>query len=247
MRVSHEAIRQALHAQGRGALTREPAACLRAGRALRRPRSRRQGRGESFITPEATIGERPAEAADRAAPGRRKGDLILGLGRSALGAPVGRATRFTVLRPPPREARPRRRAPDQEWSRARRPWRRGAPRCDRARDRRLAPAAAPSADPGSRSRDGEASRAACHDRAQHPLLRSSQPLAARIQREHERAPETALPKRRGPDDLDAVAAALNGRPPRTLHWTTPADALDEARPAAQTGPVETAQYMSHDV
>ena len=35
MRVSHEAIYQALYVQGRGALRRELTACLRTGRALR--------------------------------------------------------------------------------------------------------------------------------------------------------------------------------------------------------------------
>lgn len=40
MRISHEAIYQALYVQGRGALRRELTACLRTGRALRVPRSR---------------------------------------------------------------------------------------------------------------------------------------------------------------------------------------------------------------
>jgi hypothetical protein len=46
MRISHEAIYQALFVQGRGALRRELTACLRTGRALRMPRprvGRRQG------------------------------------------------------------------------------------------------------------------------------------------------------------------------------------------------------------
>jgi transposase, IS30 family len=39
MRISHEAIYQALYIQGRGALKRELVACLRTGRALRVPRA----------------------------------------------------------------------------------------------------------------------------------------------------------------------------------------------------------------
>jgi len=40
MRISHEAIYQALYVQGRGALRQELTACLRTGRALRVPRAR---------------------------------------------------------------------------------------------------------------------------------------------------------------------------------------------------------------
>jgi IS30 family transposase len=69
MRISHEAIHQALYVQGRGALRRELTQCLRTGRALRVPRPRRRGRGKSFVTPEILISERPAEAEDRAVPG----------------------------------------------------------------------------------------------------------------------------------------------------------------------------------
>ena len=47
MRVSHEAIYQALYVQGRGALKRELVACLRTGRALRVPRARTHGRGKA--------------------------------------------------------------------------------------------------------------------------------------------------------------------------------------------------------
>ena len=43
MRISHEAIYQALYVQGRGALRRELTACLRTGRALRVPRARTRG------------------------------------------------------------------------------------------------------------------------------------------------------------------------------------------------------------
>lgn len=69
MRISHEAIYQALYVQGRGALKRELVACLRTGRALRVPRARTRTRGKKFVTPEVMISERPAEADDRAVPG----------------------------------------------------------------------------------------------------------------------------------------------------------------------------------
>src|SRR3954453_5599708 len=97
MRISHEAIDQALYVQGRGALRRELTACLRTGRALRVPRARSRGRGKSGIAPEILISQRPAEAEDRAVPGHWEGDLIVGLGSSAIGTLVERTTRFTIL------------------------------------------------------------------------------------------------------------------------------------------------------
>ena len=48
MRISHEAIYQALYIEGRGALKRELVSCLRTGRALRAPaRARTQDRGRT--------------------------------------------------------------------------------------------------------------------------------------------------------------------------------------------------------
>ena len=108
MRISHEAIYQALYVQGRGALRRELTACLRTGRALRVPRARTRGRGKKFVTAEIMISERPAEAADRAVPGHWEGDLILGLNSSAIGTLVERTTRFTMLLHLPPHGRPRR-------------------------------------------------------------------------------------------------------------------------------------------
>src|SRR5215210_6538836 len=61
MRISHEAIYQALYVQGRGALKRELVACLRTGRALRVPRARARQHAWAQVTPEVLISERPAE------------------------------------------------------------------------------------------------------------------------------------------------------------------------------------------
>jgi len=97
MRISHEAIYQALFVQGRGTLRRELTACLRTGRVLRVPRARVKRRGKGFVSPEIMISQRPAEATDRAVPGHWEGDLILGLGSSAIGTLVERTTRFTML------------------------------------------------------------------------------------------------------------------------------------------------------
>ena len=90
MRISHEAIYQALYVQGRGALKRELVACLRTGRALRVPRARARQKAWAHVTPEVMISERPAEADDRAVPGHWEGDLLIGLERSAIGTLVER-------------------------------------------------------------------------------------------------------------------------------------------------------------
>src|SRR5437763_9418765 len=97
MRISHEAVYQALFIQGRGALRRELGGCPRTGRPPRVPRARTKGRGKKFVTAEVMISQRPAEVEDRVVPGHWEGDLIIGLNRSAIGTLVERTSPFTML------------------------------------------------------------------------------------------------------------------------------------------------------
>jgi len=84
--------------QSRGALRREMTACLRTGRALRIPNRQGAHRKNRVLPDMVNISERPAEADDRAVPGHREGDLIIGRGnRSAIGTLVERSTGYTIL------------------------------------------------------------------------------------------------------------------------------------------------------
>ena len=72
MRISHEAIYQSLYIQGRGALKRELVACLRTGRALRKPRERSRNKPQGHVTAEVVLSQRPAEARTERSPGTGK-------------------------------------------------------------------------------------------------------------------------------------------------------------------------------
>jgi IS30 family transposase len=232
MRISHEAIYQALYVQGRGALRRELTACLRTGRALRVPRARTKGRGKKFVTPEVMISERPAEVADRAVPGHWEGDLIIGLNKSAIGTLVERTTRFTMLlRLPPMEGHgtePRvKNGPplaghgaeavrdaiaDQimvlpEQLRRSLTWDQGSELAQHVQLRIDTGLAIYFADPHSPWQRGT-------NENTNGLLRQYFPKGTDLAR-HSR------------HELDAVALALNTRPRKTLGWKTPAEALNE--------------------
>lgn len=103
MRISHEAIYQALYIDGRGGLERELSRCLRKGRNLRIPRARGKRRAWAHVSEDTLLDKRPAEADDRQTVGHWEGDLIIGLHRSAIGTVVERTTRFTKLVYLPRE------------------------------------------------------------------------------------------------------------------------------------------------
>ena len=98
MRVSHETIYRTLFVQARGALRKELTACLRTGRAQRRPHMRTEQSGAGRLQNMILISDRPPEIEDRAVPGHWEGDLIIGKGgRSAIGTLVERSSRYVVL------------------------------------------------------------------------------------------------------------------------------------------------------
>jgi IS30 family transposase len=232
MRISHEAIYQALYVQGRGALRRDLAACLRTGRALRVPRARTQGRGKKFVTPEVLISARPAEVEDRAVPGHWEGDLIIGLHKSAIGTLVERTTRFIMLlHLPPMEGhgvQPRikngpplaghgaeavrdaivvamKQLPEQ--LRRSLTWDQGAEMAQHAQLRIDANLEVFFCDPHSPWQRGT-------NENTNGLLRQYFPKGTDL-------------SRHSIDDLAAVALALNTRPRKTLGWRTPAEALND--------------------
>src|SRR4051812_26178026 len=245
MRISHEAIYQALYVQGRGALRRELTACLRTGRALRVPRARSHGRGKSHVSPEIMISERPAEVADRAVPGHWEGDLILGLGSSAIGTLVERTTRFTVLLHLPRmpghgegerlkngpalaghgaEAvcgsikRAIRTLPKQ--LRQSLTWDQGAELSQHAQLLIDTGVQVYFCDPHSPWQRGT-------NENTNGLLRQYFPKGTDL-------------SVHSADALAAVAATLNARPRKTLVWRTPAEVLDELLQSAQASVATTA-------
>jgi IS30 family transposase len=232
MRISPEAIYQALYIQGRGALKRELVACLRTGRALRVPRARTRSKPGGHVTAEVMISERPAEAEDRAVPGHWEGDLIIGLQRSAIGTVVERQTRFTMLVHLPREegygvAAPVKNGPAlggygalsmnkalakamttmPQQLRQSLTWDRGKELSAHAAFKIETGTAVYFADPHSPWQRGT-------NENTNGLLRQYFPKGTDLSR------WTA-------EDLDAVAHALNSRPRKTLKWKTPAEAMNE--------------------
>ena len=100
MRISHEAIYQALYVQGRGALKRELVACLRTGRALRVPRARTRARGKQFVSSEVMISERPGRSSSCSMSSIPYGpDRVWRTTRGRIRPRVAVAARLRLLRP----------------------------------------------------------------------------------------------------------------------------------------------------
>ena len=232
MRISHEAIYQALYVQGLGALRRELTACLRTGRALRMPRARTRKQGRSFVSPEIMISQRPAEAADRAVPGHWEGDLIVGLGSSAIGTLVERTTRFTMLLHLPR-------MPDHIHEvRAKNGLALAGHGAEAVRDA-IARAIVTMPEQLRRSLTWDQGAELAHharlkiDAGVHvyfcdphsPWQRGSNENTNGLLRQY--FPKGTDLGAHSVDDLEAVALALNTRPRKTLGWKTPAETLDE--------------------
>ncbi len=244
MRISHEAIYQALYIKGRGALERELVACLRTGRALRVPRARTNQRGKKFVTPEVMISKRPSEADDRAIAGHWEGDLIIGLNRSAIGTLVERTTRFTMLLHLPRMEG------HGEGPRVKN----GPPLAGLGAEAvRNAIAASVRSLPRELWRSlswDQGSEIAQHAQLtvdtglpiylcdpQSPWQRGTNENTNGLLRQY--FPKGTDLSRHARDDLDAVALALNTRPRKTLGWETPAEALDKLLRSPQQGSVAT--------
>ncbi len=244
MRISHEAIYQALYVQGRGALRRELTACLRTGRALRVPRARTRGRGKNFVSPQILISQRPAEVDDRAVPGHWEGDLILGLGSSAIGTLVERTSRFTMLLHLPRmdghsdgvrvkngpalaghgaqavrDAIAASITTLPEQLRRSLTWDQGAEMAQHARLRIDTGLEVFFCDPHSPWQRGT-------NENTNGLLRQYFPKGTDL-------------SKHSANDLAAIAAALNSRPRKTLGWRTPAEALNHHLHSLQASSVAT--------
>lgn len=216
MRVSHETIYQAIYVQGKGSLRRELHTCLRTGRALRKPQRRsdeRRGRIPNMVN----ISERPAEAVDRAVPGHWEGDLIMGsvASNSANGTLVERTTRFVMLLHLPdghgaeavQEAIVAKMATLPETLRKTLAWDQGKEMTNHAQITEALDLDIYFCDPRSPWQRGT-------NENTNGLLRQYFAKGTDL---------SVFPA----DYLDYVAAKLNNRPRKTLHWKTPAEALDE--------------------
>jgi len=97
MNVSHETIYRTLFVQARGALRKELASYLRRRTLMRRPRSAADPSVRFHLKEAVCISQRPAQAQDRAVPGHWEGDLLFGGLHSHIATLVERRSRYVML------------------------------------------------------------------------------------------------------------------------------------------------------
>jgi IS30 family transposase len=207
-----------------------------------RARARARQRQDGFVSPEVMISARADEVEDRAVPGHWEGDLIIGLNKSAIGTLVERTSRFTMLLHLPRGegygVRPRvKNGPALEGYGA-----------EAVRDAIVSTITTLPAELRRSLTWDRGKEMAKHAElkigagltvyfcdAQSPWQRGTKENTNGLLRQY--FPKGTDLSRHATDDLAAVAAALNGRPRKTLGWRTPVEALDELLCSAQQGGV----------
>lgn len=214
--VSHETIYQSLYVQARGALRKELTAQLRRRHVTRKPRGHSTYNGQGQLRGTLNISERPPEAEDRAVPGHWDGDLLFGKGMTAVATLVERQSRYLMLIALPEGHRAELVADALAAHITRLPellrksltWDQGKEMAAHARFSVETGLPVYFCDPRS------------------PWQRGSNENTNGLLRQY-------FPKRTSlagysQDDLDAIAAELNGRPRQTLDWMKPSEALDLA-------------------
>jgi IS30 family transposase len=213
--VSHETIYQSLFLQGRGGLRAELIAALRSGRTRRRRKGPSPHRGPGIVN-KVMIADRPAEIEDRAVPGHWEGDLIIGAdGGSQVGTLVERTSRLVLLvhLPDKRTAEAVRDAvaakitqlPDQLVRSL--TWDQGTEMAEHARFTVDTGVDVYFCDPHSPWQRGT-------NENTNGLLRQYLPKGTDLSGHSE-------------DELDTIAAELNGRPRKTLEFMTPSERFAE--------------------
>ena len=216
LQVSHETIYMSLFVQPRGALRKELGRYLRTRRLVRRPRAARPANGQGQLKDTVHINARPAEAADRAVPGHWEGDLLLGRGNSAIATLVERTSRLALLvgLPNGRSSEPVLAAlaeriltlPEQLVRSL--TWDQG---------KEMAQHAQFTIDTGLQIY-------ICDPRS--PWQRGSNENTNGLLRQY--FPKGIDLNAVSQEELDAVAAELNGRPRQTLSWRSPSEKFAEA-------------------